>query len=125
MDDVIFIEMLKQRNLLTVDLEEQLLTRATRTEKANQFLEKTIDQSVHTGDINPLNNLLTAMSDEIYISSNVLKKLAAKIKHGLNEETSPNVQVTGQSSQVNVICRSCVTCILFVEAMCICVHIHR
>ena len=83
MDDVKFLAMLKQRNLLPGDLKEQINAESTTAKKADIFLEKAIDRSLCIGDCEPLNKLLAVMSDEVYINSDPLKKLAEKIQQEL------------------------------------------
>jgi len=86
MDDVLFSSLLREQNLLPSDLWEQVQTKATRTEKAACFLDKAIEPFIYIGDVKPLKNLLTVMSDEQYINSSPLKELATIIKEKLDEE---------------------------------------
>jgi len=86
MNDVLFSSLLREQNLLPSDLGEQVQTKATRTEKATWFLDKAIEPYIYIGDVKPLRNLLTVMSDEQYINSSPLKELATIIKEELDEE---------------------------------------
>ena len=85
MDDIIFLALLKQHNLLPADLKEQVKAKPTRAEKTDLFLEKAIECSLGIGNGEPFNNLLTVMSDEVYVKSEILIQLAGKIKQELNE----------------------------------------
>ena len=87
MDDVKFLGLLRQKDLLPSYLEEEVQAESTRTNKTKLFLDKIIYHSIVNGDTEPLNNLLTVMNDETYISSDTLKQLATKIKQQLNEDT--------------------------------------
>ena len=88
MNDVIFLELLRRQDLLSADLKEQVHAKATNTEKADWFLEKAIEPALHTDQLEPLNTLLTIMSDELHLKSSPLKNLADNIKQEIDKETS-------------------------------------
>ena len=88
MDDVIFLGLLRQKNLLPGDLNYQVqLAEKTSTEKAALFLDKVVDPSIDTGEFEPLIKLLTVMSDEVYLKNDSLKQLANKIKEELDKKS--------------------------------------
>ena len=85
-ESVIFSGLLREKNLLPVDLREQVQVKTTRAEKNELFLVKVIEPSLAIGDNKPLNDLFTVMSDEEYVNNNALKRLATEIKEKLNED---------------------------------------
>ena len=80
MDDVIFLGLLRERNLFPGDLYEDLQTEKTTARKAVLFLDKAIQPFLDINDFEPLNKLLTVMSDETYLKNDALKQLAANMK---------------------------------------------
>ena len=89
MDDVIFLALLRQQNLLPGNLNDQVqLAEKTSTQKAVLFLDKVVNASIDIGEFEPLNKLLMVMSDEVYLKNDSLKQLANKIKEELDKESS-------------------------------------
>ena len=85
MDDVIFLGLLRERNLFPGDLYEDLQTEKTTARKAVLFLDKAIQPFLDINDFEPLNKLLTVMSDETYLKNDALKLLAANMKLELDK----------------------------------------
>ena len=98
MDDVIFLGLLRQKNLLPGNLNDQVqLAEKTSAQKAALFLDKVVDPSIDIGEFEPLIKLLTVMSDDVYLKNDLLKQLANKIKEELDKESSLiSVNRTGQ-----------------------------
>ena len=69
MHDVAFLELLKDQNLFSGDLAEQVQARVTRMEKAAWFLDNAIDCPLCIDKFEPLFKLLTIMADEIYLKN--------------------------------------------------------
>ena len=88
MNDIIFLELLNNQNLLPGDLQEQIQSKATKAEKTAWFLYHAIESSLNIDKVEPLYKLLSVMSDEIDLKSDLLKQLAAEIAQKLDEETS-------------------------------------
>ena len=88
MDDVVFLELLKQQNLFPGDLKQQVQARATRMEKALWFLDNAVYGPLSIDNLEPLCKLLTVMTDKIYLNSDSLKQLATKFEQKLEKETS-------------------------------------
>ena len=88
MDDVIFVGLLKEKNLLPGDLNDEIEAKRTKAQKATLFLDKVIDPAIGIGEFEPLNKLLTVMSDEEYLKDSQLKQLANEIKQKLDKESS-------------------------------------
>ena len=88
MDDVVFLELLKDHNLFSGDLKEQVQARATRREKAVWFLDNAIDRPLSIDNFEPLCKLLTVMTDEVHLNNDSLKQLAYTMKQELEKETS-------------------------------------
>ena len=84
MDDVIFLGLLRQKNLLPGDLKGEVWAEKTSARKAALFLDKAIDPSIDLGEFEPLIKLLTVMSDEVYLNNDSMKQLAAKINQELD-----------------------------------------
>ena len=93
MDEVEFLGLLREQNLLYADLNEQIQATSTRADKVELFLEKAIERSFSIDDCEPFNNLLTVMS---HLNNDPLKQLAAKICQEIDKETSiSSIQLTG------------------------------
>ena len=89
MDDVKFLGLLRVKNLLSGNLYDELqLAEKTKAQKATLFLDKVIDRAIGIGEFEPLNKLLTVMSDEEYLNDPLLKQLANNIKQELDNESS-------------------------------------
>ena len=88
MDDVVFLELLKDNDLFSGDLKEQVQARATRREKAVWFLDNAIDRPLSIDNLEPLCKLLTVMTDEVHLNNDSLKQLAYTIKQELEKEKS-------------------------------------
>ena len=88
MDDVVFLELLKDHDLFSGDLKEQVQARATRMEKAVWFLDNAIDRLLSIDNFEPLCKLLTVMTDEVHLNNDSLKQLAIRIEQELEKETS-------------------------------------
>ena len=89
MDDVIFLGLLREKNLLPGNLNDQVkLAEKTSAQKAALFLDEVVDPSIDVGEFEPLNTLLTVMSDDVYLKNDSLKQLANKIKEELDKESS-------------------------------------
>ena len=88
MDEVVFLGLLREQNLLSANLNEQIQARSTRTEMVELFLKKTIEYFLSIDDCEPFNNLLTVMSDEMQLNNDPLKQLAIKICQEIDKETS-------------------------------------
>ena len=88
MNDIVFLELLKDHDLFSGDLKEQVQARATRREKAVWFLDNAIDRPLSIDNFEPLCKLLTVMTDEIHLNNDCLKQLAMRIKEELEKETS-------------------------------------
>ena len=89
MDDVIFLGLLREENLLPGNLNDQVqLAEKTSAQKAALFLDKVVESSIDIGEFEPLNKLLTIMSDDVYLTNDSLKQLANKIKEKLDKESS-------------------------------------
>ena len=88
MDDVVFLELLKDHDLFSGDLKEQVQARATRMEKAVWFLDNAIDRPLSIDNFEPLCKLLTVMTDEVHLNNDSLKQLAIRIEQELEKETS-------------------------------------
>ena len=88
MDDVVFLGLLREKNLLPGDLNDELQAERTKAQKAALFLDKVIDRAIGIGEFESLNKLLTVMSDEEYLKDPILKQLANEIKQELDEESS-------------------------------------
>ena len=89
MDDVIFLVLLREENLLPGNLNDQVqLAEKTSAQKAALFLDKVVESSIDIGEFEPLNKLLTIMSDDVYLKNDSLKQLANKIKEKLDKESS-------------------------------------
>ena len=89
MDDVIFLGLLRERNLFPGDLYEELQTEKTTARKATLFLDKAIQPFLDINDFETLNKLLTVMSDETYLKNDALKQLAANMKLELDKVFKP------------------------------------
>ena len=97
MDDVIFLGLLREKNLLPGYLSEEVQAERTKAEKATLFLDKVVDPSIDVGEFGPLNNLLTVMSDEVYLKSVLLKQLANTMKQDIDKESSLiHMNISGQ-----------------------------
>ena len=94
MDDVIFLGLLRERNLFPGDLYEELQTEKTTARKAALFLDKAIQPFLDIGDFEPLNKLLTVMSDETYLKNDALKQLATNMKLEL-DKVVPFIPIKG------------------------------
>ena len=88
MDDVIFSGLLREKNLLPGDLNGEVQAEKTAAKKVSLFLDKAIEPSIDIGEFEPLDKLLTVMSDETYLKSDPLKQLAEKMRQELDKETS-------------------------------------
>ena len=88
MDDAIFLKLLREKNLLPGNLNDEVNAEKTSTQKAALFLDKVVDPAIHIGELEPLIKLLTAMSDETYQKNDTLKQLADKMKEVLDKESS-------------------------------------
>ena len=89
MDDVIFLGLLREKNLLPGNLNDELqLAERTKAQKATLFLDKVIDRAIGIGEFEPLNKLLTVMSDEVHLKNGSLKQLANEVKQRLDKESS-------------------------------------
>ena len=88
MDDVIFLELLRRRDLFSGDLQEQVQAKDTKAAKTAWFLDHTIKPSLEADITKPLHDLLTVMSDDEYTKSAFLKALAAEIQQQLDKDTS-------------------------------------
>ena len=88
MDDVKFIGLLREKNLLPGNLYDEIDAEKTSADKAELFLNKVIDRAIGTDELEPLNKLLTVMSDEKYLNDLQLKQLANEIKQKLDNESS-------------------------------------
>ena len=85
MDDVVFLGLLRENHLFSADLNDRVKEKPTTKQKNDLFLDKAIERPLLIGDFEPLNKLLTVMSDESYFNSIYLKELAAKIKKKITE----------------------------------------
>ena len=94
MDDVIFLGLLRERSLFPGDLYEELHLDKTPVKKAALFLDKAIQPFLDIGDFEPLNKLLTVMSDETYLKNDALKQLAANMKLEL-DKVAPFIPTNG------------------------------
>ena len=88
MGDPIFLELLRKHNLFPGDLQEQVKAKTTIAEKNAWFLENAIEPSLLLEKTEPLRTLLTVMSDDDYLKSDLLKELSAEMQLKLDEETS-------------------------------------
>ena len=88
MDDAIFLGLLKEKNLLPGNLKGKIDAEKTSADKAALFLNKVIDRAIDIGEFEPLNELLTVMSNEEYLKDPLLKQLANNIKQKLDNESS-------------------------------------
>ena len=88
MDDVVFLELLKDYNLFSGDLKEQVQAKATRMEKAVWFLDNAIARPLSIDNFEPLCKLLTVMNDEMHLNNDSMKQLAFRIEQELEKETS-------------------------------------
>ena len=88
MNDAAFLQLIKDQNLFSGDLAEQVQARVTRMEKAAWFLDNAIDCPVRIDKFEPLFKLLTVMADEVYLKNDYLKQLAVEIQQELDKETS-------------------------------------
>ena len=88
MDDAIFLGLLREKNLLPGNLNDKIQAERTKAQKATLFLDKVIDRAIGIGEFEPLNKLLTVMSDEEYLNDLQLKQLANNIKQKLDKESS-------------------------------------
>lgn len=96
MDNVIFLGLLREQKLLSVELKEQLEAKFTAATKTDLFLEKTIERSLYNvDDCKPLHDLLKVMSNES-LNNDSLKELATKICQKMDGETLlPSTVTTG------------------------------
>ena len=88
MDDALFLELLRKHDLFPGNLQEQVQAKITKAEKTTWFLDHAIEPALVVDVIKPLHKLLTVMSDDEYVKSDLLKDLAAKIQQQLDKETS-------------------------------------
>ena len=88
MNDILFLELLKVQNLLPGDLQEQIQSKATKAERTAWFLDHAIEPSLNIDEVAPLCKLLSVMSDDTDLKSDLLKKLAAQIAQKLDKETA-------------------------------------
>ena len=88
MNDAAFLQLIKDQNLFSGNLAEQVQARITRMEKAAWFLDNAIDCPVRIDKFEPLFKLLTVMADEVYLKNDYLKQLAVEIQQELDKETS-------------------------------------
>ena len=89
MDDVIFLGLLREKGLLPGDLNDEVqLPGRTNAQKATLFLDKVVNPAIDIGEFEPLNKLLTVMSDETYLKNDALKQLANKMKEVLDKQSS-------------------------------------
>ena len=88
MHNATFLQLIKDQNLFSGDLAEQVQARVTRMEKAAWFLDNAIDCPVCIDKFEPLFKLLTVMTDEVYLKNDSLKQLAVEIEQELDKETS-------------------------------------
>ena len=88
MDDVMFFGLLREKGLLPGNLINEVQAEQTKAQKAALFLDKVLDSAICIGEFDPLNKLLIAMSDEVYVKNDLLKQLANKIKQELDKESS-------------------------------------
>ena len=88
MDDVIFLGLLREKNLLPGNLNDEIQAEKTSADKAALFLDKVIDRAIGIGEFEPLNKLLTVMSDEVHLKNGSLKQLANEVKQRLDKESS-------------------------------------
>ena len=88
MGDAIFLELIRKQNLFPGDLQEQVQAKTTKAEKTSWFLDNAIEPSLHIDKIEPLHKLLTVMTDDEYLNSDLLRELAAEIIQQLVKETS-------------------------------------
>ena len=101
MNDILFLELLKVQNLLPGDLQEQIQSKSTTAEKSAWFLDHVIEPSLNIDNVALLYKLLSVMSDEIDLKSDLLKQLAAEIAQKLDEETSlSTVKETDNSKDI-------------------------
>ena len=87
MDNVIFLELLRKENLYYSDLREQVQAKSTNAEKIALFLDKAIEPSLLINKIESFRKLLTVMSDDEYLKSDLLSGLAEEIQQQLIKET--------------------------------------
>ena len=88
MHEAAFLELIKDQDLFSGDLAEQVQAKVTRMEKAAWFLDNAIDCPVRIDKFEPLLKLLTVMADEVYLKNDFLKQLAVEIEQELDKETS-------------------------------------
>ena len=88
MNDILFLKLLNNQNLLPGDLQEQIQSKATTAEKTAWFLDHAIEPSLNIDEVAPLCKLLSVMSDDTELKSDLLKKLAAQIAQELDKDTS-------------------------------------
>ena len=88
MGDPLFLELLRRQDLFPGNLQEQVQAKTTKVEKTTWFLDNAIEPSVYIDKSEPFHKLLTVMSDDEYLKSDLLKKLAADIQQELDKETS-------------------------------------
>ena len=82
------LELIKDQDLFSGDLAEQVQARVTRMEKAAWFLDNAIDWLVLIDKFEPLFKLLAVMADEVYLKNDYLRQLAVEIEQELDKETS-------------------------------------
>ena len=93
MDEVEFLGLLREQNLLYADLNEQIQATSTTADKVELFLKKAIERSFSVDDCEPFNNLLTVMS---HLNNDPLKQLAARMCQEIDKDTSiSSSQLTG------------------------------
>ena len=88
MHDAAFLELIKDQDLFSGDLAEQVQAKVTRMEKAAWFLDNAIDCPVRIHKFEPWFKLLTVMANEVYLKNDSLKQLAVEIEQELDKETS-------------------------------------
>ena len=97
MNDVIFLGLLREKHLLPGNLNDEIQVERTSADKAALFLDEVIDRAISISEFEPLNKLLTVMSDEQFLNNDSLKQLANEIKQTLDKESALiDMNSTGQ-----------------------------
>ena len=94
-DDVIFLGLLREKNLFPGNLSDVVQAGRTNAQRAALFLDKVVDCAMGVGEFQPLNKLFTVMSDVVYLKNDSLKQLATKMRQELDKESSL-IPSTGQ-----------------------------
>ena len=88
MNDPIFLGLLREQDLFFGDLEEKVQTMGTKAEKTDWFLDHAIQRGLDIEMTEPLQKLLTVMSNDEYLKDKSLRELAAEVQQGIYRETS-------------------------------------